>query len=137
MNRIERALADYFHEPLLGYEDFAREHSALPLYRGWSGTTFLTASGSFLFLDEETPAPTIRPETDEHSQIMSLVAGVENFPALANLLPARSTEAENCETCGGNGKLPIGSGSIFCGGCSGVGWLGRLGRAGWAARPSR
>ena len=116
-----------------GYETFAREHSAIPLYRGWTGTTFLTTSGDFLFLDEEGDAPTIRYDVDESTQLVSLAIAAEYFSTLANLLPPRLDPTATCSACGGTGKVHVrnATGPLLCGECNGVGWRGSIDRSSW------
>ena len=126
MNAVEQELRAY-----LRTEDGARDRSAaslkaLPLYRGWTGTVYLTTSGQFLFRDEEVDQPQIRPEDDEHLQIIALVEGANRFPLLANLFPERSLDDEGCETCEGAGRLypRNATGWLYCPGCHGLGWNG-------------
>jgi len=58
---------------------------------------------------------------------MALAAGVARFPWLAEVLPARPLDAEDCPTCSGRGEvLPAGAASgtgILCPRCHALGWL--------------
>lgn len=131
MNAIEYALAEYLQDPVLGHIELAVQHSALPLYGGWSGTVFLTTGGDFLFCDAESDPGELRLERDPQSQLMSLVVATKRHPILSNLLPPRSTESENCEACNGTGATPFGNGRVLCRECHGVGWSGKLDRSNW------
>jgi hypothetical protein len=128
VNVVGHALSAY-----LQTEDGARDRTAaslraLPLYRGWTGTVYLTTTGEFLFRDEEIDPPQIRAEHDEHLQIVALVEGANLFPTLANLFPERPVDNAECELCQGTGRFyPRNTtGWLYCPDCHGLGWHGRI-----------
>jgi hypothetical protein len=126
MNVIEHALDEYL--PSTSDDESAAALRAVPLYRGWYGTIFLTTSGEFLFRDEESDPVTVRAEGDPRLQVLALVDGVQRFPILVNLLPARANDRQDCDECGGTGRMyPRNATSwMFCGQCHGLGWPGEL-----------
>ena len=128
MNIVERELTAYLQTEDGARDEPAASLKALPLYRGWTGTVYLTTSGEFLFHDEEIDPPQIRPEDDEHHQIVALVEGASRFPMLANFFPERPVADEGCERCEGTGRLRRrnATGWFYCPECHGLGWHGRI-----------
>ncbi len=124
-HHVIRTLLDrYLREPRLGMEGVAAKHQAIPLYGGWTGTTFLRTDGEFFTLDEDEHPGEFLPEQDESWQLASLTTASRQDPALAPLLPDRPGDATNCELCGGNGVIVFGEQKlkVTCGECSGLGW---------------
>jgi hypothetical protein len=67
LHLVETALAEYLKRPGYGEADFAKKHQALPLYAGWTGTTYLTTSGEFWFHNCEYDPPRIENDLNESS----------------------------------------------------------------------
>jgi hypothetical protein len=120
---VEDALEEYLKQPSSSDADFAARHRALPLYAGWTGTTYLTASGEFWFRNCEYAPPRIENDLNDSSKIVALVVATERYPQLARLLPKRPDLAIECDACGGRGQITVGNlSNIICGECSGLGW---------------
>lgn len=128
MNIVERELQKYLRTSEGMHDAIAATAGALPLYRGWFGTVYLTTAGEFLFRDEEVDPPQVRAEPDEHLQMVALVEGASRFPILANLFPERPLENERCDQCAGTGRFypRNATGWLYCPECHGLGWEGRL-----------
>jgi hypothetical protein len=123
MAEIERALAEYLKQPIFGDAAFAKRNQALPLYAGWTGTTYLTTSGEFWYRNHEYDPPRIEHDLNTGSKLVALVLAAERFPALMRLLPTRPPDAVDCGDCGGRGQITVGAVSnIICGQCSALGW---------------
>ena len=123
LSLVELTLSDYLNEPTLGDADFARRYRALPLYAGWTGITYLTASGEFWFRNHEYDPPRIENNLNDASKIVALVLASERHPELVRLLPTRPRDAVDCEDCAGKGRITVGDVSnIICGQCSARGW---------------
>jgi hypothetical protein len=120
---VATSLSEYLKQPRYGDADFAERHLALPLYAGWTGTTYLTTSGEFWFRNCEYDPPRIENDLNDSSKLVALVSGAEHHPQLAALLPSRSDDATDCDDCDGRGQITVGNVSnIICGQCSGLGW---------------
>jgi hypothetical protein len=128
VNAVDHELSAYLQTEDGARDGTAASLKALPLYHGWTGTVYLTTEGQFLFRDEEIDPPRIRPEDDEHLQIVSLVAGANRFPLLANLFPDRPVTDGGCELCDGTGRFypRNATGWLYCPECHGLGWQGRI-----------
>lgn len=120
---VATALAEYLREPRYGDADFAERHQALPLYAGWTGTTYLTTSGEFWFRNCEYVPPRIENDLNDASKLVAMVLAAERHPPLVALLPRRPEDATDCDACDGRGQITIGDVSnIICGQCSALGW---------------
>jgi hypothetical protein len=120
---VATALAEYLQHPRYGDAEFAERHQALPLYAGWTGTTYLTTSGEFWFRNCEYDPPRIENDLNEASKLVALALAVEHHPQLAALLPPRPDDAPDCDACDGRGQITVGNVSnIVCGQCSALGW---------------
>jgi len=128
VNPIDFALDEYLRSAKGPDRAFARDFRAIPLYRGWTGTIFLTTSGEFLFREEERDPPSVTAENDQGMQVLALACGTEQFPILSNLLPARTMDRQDCTTCNGTGRVwPRNITSwLYCNECHGLGWSGDL-----------
>jgi hypothetical protein len=123
LHLVKSALAEYLKQPQYGEADFAQKYQALPLYAGWTGTTYLTTAGEFWFRNCEYNPPRIENDLNESSKLVSLVLAAERHPQLASLLPSRPDGAINCDECDGKGQITIGNVSnLICGQCSALGW---------------
>lgn len=133
---VEEALAKYLKHPTSSDADFAARHRALPLYAGWTGTTYLTASGEFWFRNCEYAPPRIENDLNDSSKIVALVVAAERYPQLASLLPKRPDLAIECDACNGRGQITVGSiSNIICGQCKALGWREAAGAQSRAQRP--
>jgi hypothetical protein len=97
----------------------ARKYSALPLAEGWFAWALLTAQGDVLEAGEDGEAS----PASEPLRTMFLVAGVERYPELAELLPVRSITSIDCARCDGTGRMTHGSGKVRCHECRSLGWI--------------
>jgi hypothetical protein len=123
LHLIATALEEYLRQPRYGDTDFAQRHQALPLYAGWTGTTYLTTSGEFWFRNCDYDPPRIENDLNDASKLVALVLASEYHPQLAALLPPRPDGAKTCEACEGRGQITVGAVSnIICGQCSALGW---------------
>ena len=120
---VESALHDYLSRPVFGDRDFAKRFRALPLYAGWEGTTYLTTSGEFWYLNHDIEPPRIETDISVRAKIVALVMASKRHPQLAMLLPNRPDSASDCPQCAGRGEITVGPDfDIVCGHCSGLGW---------------
>jgi hypothetical protein len=120
---VATALDEYLSEPRYGDAAFAERHQALPLYAGWTGTTYLTTSGEFWYRNCEYDPPRIENDLNDASKLVALVLAAEHHPQLAALLPSRPHDAIHCDACDGRGQIMVGNVSnIVCGQCSALGW---------------
>ena len=120
---VATALAEYLLQPRYGDAEFAERHQALPLYAGWTGTTYLTTSGEFWFRNCEYDPPRIENDLNESSKLVALVLAAEHHPQLVALLPPRPDDAPDCDACDGRGQITVVNVSnIICGQCSALGW---------------
>jgi hypothetical protein len=128
LNVIEHALDEYLRSGTAEDYQIAAELRAVPLYRGWTGTIFLTTSGAFLFRDEERDPVSIRTESDRALQVLALAEGAQQFPILVNLLPKRGRDGRDCDECGGTGRIQLRNTTswMYCGKCHGLGWPSEL-----------
>ena len=103
----------------------AREQRAVPIYAGWTGTTFLRTDGEFFTLDQEDHPGEFFPETNEYWQIATLATAGRRDPDFASLLPERKTAASDCSACSGKGFVMLGEKplDVTCGECAGLGWI--------------
>jgi hypothetical protein len=124
LHLVEEALAEYLRTA--DGDAFAARYRALPLYAEWYGTTYLTASGKFLYLNEETAPPRLENDLNDASRLVALVLAAERYPQLRALLPQRPAGTPDCEDCGGGGHVIImgNASNIICGPCNGLGWRG-------------
>lgn len=117
---VERWLASPTHQDLI---EAVRFSGALPVYVDIGGALFLRPDGEVLSLEGSSKGEP-HVETDPRWRIAALVVGAEKYPELRPLLPARPSEAKNCEACDGSGKIRVGGigPQIHCGICYGLGW---------------
>ena len=106
-------------------DDEARGHGAIALMGTIGAIWMLRPDGSLWDADEDFGEP-LTPLPDELRTI-ALVAGVERFPWLAELLPVRPQDATDCSACAGRGVIvPVnsmpGSSGVFCPKCQALGW---------------
>jgi len=117
--RIEDAIAGLAPEPV-GHINFdGIRYHALPLFGTLGEVWLLRSDGSLWKADSETGVP-LQPLAEE-LRTMALVAGVQRYEWLKDLLPSRPTDASECSKCGGLGRLGPNS-ALFCHVCGGLGW---------------
>jgi len=95
---------------------------AFPLLADVGGCCLLRPDGEFLQIawDTSEDSPTVLGTIP----LAALVVGAERFPWLRELVPVRSPQAIDCQTCAGTGKIRRGEVSgILCGDCSVLGWV--------------
>lgn len=103
----------------LGIDEEARGHGAIALMGTIGSIWMLRPDGTLWDADSDfgkplTPLP-------EDSRTMALVWGVERYPWLAELLPARPSDALSCSDCSGTGR--VASTPVLCPSCEGLGWM--------------
>jgi hypothetical protein len=97
-----------------GIDEEARAHGAIALM-GTIGSIFmLRPDDSFWDADADWGKP-LAPLAEEW-HMRALIWGVERFPWLAELLPARPADAASCPDCDGTGHRG------HCVKCGGLGW---------------
>jgi hypothetical protein len=98
-----------------------RKHGFLPLYLGWVAAIGLRPDGSFVRWDHEDDREVVKPLSNRYWERMALCQGAKKYPELASLIPERSPQAGDCESCKGTGQIE-GMPHIICG-CGGLGWI--------------
>jgi hypothetical protein len=116
---VERWLASPTRLDLV---EAVRVSRALPVYSDMGGTLLLRTDGEILFLDGESEGDEPQVETEPGWRITAVVVGAEEYPQLSPLLPARPSGTEDCEACGGRGRVT--DYRLLCGECHGLGWIG-------------
>ncbi len=97
------------------------KYKALPLLADLGGSILMNPDGDIFHLgwNDEGPAKPVNPE----NEITSIVAGVERYSWLSDVLPTRNEKNQDCTVCKGKGKLyPDKIRHVFCGECKGLGW---------------
>jgi hypothetical protein len=108
------------------------EQGAIPLYADLGGAVLLSEDGTLLELKWDQDSERYPHEIQGSSLngrlplTAVLVAGVERYPWLAALLPARPPNAIECTTCAGAGRLHssnvVVDRGLLCGDCGALGW---------------
>ena len=101
----------------------AARNGGISLMGTIGATWLLRPDGSFWDVDDDFGRP-IEPLA-EAFHVMALVAGSERHEWLAELLPPRPTEAIDCLTCKGLGKIHPARRPdefVYCPKCSALGW---------------
>lgn len=121
-NRIEEEVGLLQQEPIghINYEGI--RYKALPLYGTIGEVWLLRADGSLWKVDSDLGVP-LQP-LPQQLHTMAIVAGIEQYPWLRELLPHRPVDAANCPDCGGTGRLGPHAGA-FCQSCGALGWVVR------------
>ncbi|HXH37116.1 MAG TPA: hypothetical protein VNN08_00670 [Thermoanaerobaculia bacterium] len=119
---LERYIAD--PRPW-GLADIAAAQQALPIYAGWTGTTFLRIDGQFFTLDQDDRPGEFLAELNEQWQIASLTTAARRESSLLQFLPDRPIGAPDCTFCEGAGVHLLGEKQVdfTCGECAGLGWI--------------
>jgi hypothetical protein len=103
----------------------ARQWQLVPLFVDWSGFLGIDCTGQICSVAMNS-ATEPRFVTDPRMSRIAQASGAESFPELAFLRPVRPLNSENCPSCGGTGKAPMGgdpdAGNVVCY-CGGLGWL--------------
>jgi len=113
---IRRRLAEYLTDSAAEHRDVASRFEALPVYADMGGTFFITPSLQILIMRHDEGA--VSEECSPEWRLVALVAAVERYPELRQLLPTRPSGALDCSVCAGTGRLL----SARCGSCFGLGW---------------
>ena len=101
---------------------YVTQHQAIPLYYGWFETTALTATGEIVMWNAEGEYDGLRKPNDPHIVMCSRMEGLQRYPQLKSLRPARPDDAVTCSSCKGTGRISLPNGSeLFCR-CDGLGW---------------
>ena len=101
-----------------GIDREARTHGALALMGTIGMIWGLRPDGSFWMFDADFEVELAPLPADCETQ--ALVWGARRFPWLAELLPARGSDNEDCTACRGTGFL---SATWMCPRCDGLGWM--------------
>ena len=99
-------------------DDEARGHGAIALMGTIGSVLMLRPDGTLWDADEDTGRPLTPLPEEWHTR--AIVWGVRRFQWLAELLPARPTDALICTACRGTGSL--GNSAVLCSQCDGLGW---------------
>jgi hypothetical protein len=117
--QIDEAIAGLSVEPI-GHINFdGQRYAALPLFGTLGEVWLLRPDGSLWRADSETgsrfePLPV-------HLHTTALVAGLQRYPWLKQLLPQRPANASSCNSCGGQGRIGP-ENTLFCHICGALGW---------------
>ena len=114
-------LPDFVAQHAASQSKLPREASALGAMRlfGTIGSdVFLTPSGDVWALAEVGDGEEWTPLTNVDRNAAICVA-LKRFPELVLLLPRRPTDASDCSTCQGAGRLR----EMTCHTCGGLGWV--------------
>lgn len=98
-----------------------RKHQFLPLYLGWVAAIGLRPDGSFVRWDHEDHRDVVKLLSDPYWERMAVCQGAKQYPELASLIPKRSPEARDCDSCKGTGHIE-GMPQLICS-CGGLGWI--------------
>ena len=96
--------------------------SGVMIYGDIGGAAYIYADGRI----EVEPADAVPGNAwREDPEVITaiLVAAARRRPALAELLPDRPAQVSDCGVCGVSGWVHVGSLTIICGTCHGLGWL--------------
>jgi hypothetical protein len=105
-------------------QKLAARFQVLPVTIDWTAFSGLTREGQFVWVEHDPPH-TMTPVDGRDRHLMLARAGLR-YKLLSQLIPERSTEAHDCEMCGGTGTplvaREIGVTNVVCQ-CGGLGWL--------------
>jgi hypothetical protein len=93
-------------------------YGALPVFRGWTGDSFLAPDGSVVDVEDGERTTW----SDAAWTFYIYVKAARKYPNLQAVLPERQAHHETCPDCRGSGqdlKYPV----LDCGTCLGLGWL--------------
>lgn len=96
------------------------DYTGLLIYGDIGGAAYIRADGS---IDIEDDLPGSSWSTDPNILTSVLVCAVKRRPELAELLPERKALDTNCADCGATGWETLGSITIICEICHGLGWV--------------
>src|SRR5262245_27916611 len=77
---------------------FVAEHSALPLYLGWTESIGIRADGLLVGWSHEGDFSGIKEVVDPIWLRIALVEGAKRYPVLKQFIPARPENARTCES---------------------------------------
>ena len=129
-NQIEARIHEHINKPDAHFRVLAQRLEALPIYADMGGNILIRPDGELLFvsIDEDEDNPGVVTSLIEPKwRTIALVVGSEKYPELRELLPSRPLNAQDCQHCGGRGRidpLPEIKG-ILCGYCDALGWIPR------------
>jgi hypothetical protein len=103
---------------------WARDTACLPVYCDWTHAIGVAEDGGVFAIAHERGPRDGGPPDGELSDVrllnVALRSGMGRYPWLEALLPRRPSDARECSTCRGTGRLPAPSGICYCGG---AGWV--------------
>lgn len=120
VDKIQHATAAAAMAPKGHIDQEAASNNGLALFGTIGEVWLLHPDGSLWRVDSDFGLP-LEPLPEELHTI-AIVAGVQRYPWLAELLPPRPAGAIACTECAGTGKVGPGS-CYFCRRCSGLGWI--------------
>ena len=123
--RIEEYLSSRAQRFAWSFEA-VRRFEFLPLYFGWTALLGMCPDASLILWEHEDEAARawIRELNDPFLRRLALAQGAKRYPELESLVPVRPANGEECESCGGTGRilgLPEDS-NVICY-CGGLGWV--------------
>ena len=122
MRRRASVRADWSGSPQV--IEVAERHQLLPLSADLGGVVGLLRDGRIVEIGWDDNAPAAID--DARRCDISLLLGAKRYSELGALIPQRSSDADNCEVCGGTGGLVLRGESLAqltCGNCGGLGWI--------------
>jgi hypothetical protein len=101
-------------------DEEARGHDAIALMGTIGAIWMLRADGTLWNADADFGIPLTPLAEEFHTR--AIVAGVERFPWLAELLPVRPSDAVDCASCEGRGHFVVQDSRVLCPHCEALGW---------------
>jgi hypothetical protein len=122
IRRTQLARFDRINPPVAAW---LRESGGIYLYGTIGSEAILLPSGAVrMSRADQWPESDVQTEREATTEerIAALVLGAEKWPQIAELLPARPTDAVDCSACRGAGMIPR-PGGVICSKCHGLGWV--------------
>lgn len=122
---IHRLRLDYLARATPSIEtELASKLQALPVLEDMGGVSLLQEAGAVLVVPWDA-SPDQATRASLKQRIVALVAAAERHASLSRLLPERTSEAQACADCNGEGRRRPADevGSLRCATCCGMGWI--------------
>lgn len=132
--KIETLLQKYVSNPepvwadaekTINLREIAAKLKVLPLYLDWSGAFGIRPNGDFFSFIYNKPYG-IKKDYNQREINGVLFQGLKNYPELKELMPVRTSESIECNSCQGTGIAPLAEqlsiSNLICY-CGGLGWL--------------
>jgi hypothetical protein len=102
----------------------AAGYGGIPLMGTIGAVWLIRPDGSLWEVDDDFGRPLHPLPAEFH--VTAIVAGIERHKWLAELLPARPSNAIDCADCRGRGRIfavPESNGFVYCPACKALGWI--------------